>query len=274
MIHGIPDSRWANRLDEMENITADVFGAGDGIVLNLDVEHEILQDLRVRQAILHAISREEHAALAGDRVSTIMYSVAPYHLVDGGLTREEAEEAGVLYPYDPDRARSLLAGAGYPEGFELSLVSSELPIYRQHYEVLAHELGEVGIEVSLEIVQHAAMHQLIREGRNALVFYATFRPNVDFYLTHYFSSESGLVNFSHFTVDDMLLEARAELDPERQVELWKQALIEIQANAAATGLCINDQVYAHADYVDYGYDLQSSMNVYPNINELTSMNLP
>src|SRR5690606_7264328 len=142
-------------------IMVDIFGVGEVLSLHLDTEHELLQDARIREAIVLAISRIGHANLASEPVSKIVYSVAPYDSVPGGLTEEEAAEADVLFPQDIERAKQLMADAGYADGFELDLVSSELPIYRQHYEILAEELRQIGIETSLEIVQHAAMHELI-----------------------------------------------------------------------------------------------------------------
>lgn len=271
VIHGLPDSRWANRYSEDPDINIDIFGVGEVLSLHLDTQHEQLQDVRIREAIVLAISRLEHANLASEPVSKIVYSVAPYDSVPGGLNEEEAAEAGVLFPQDLDRARQLMADAGFPDGFEMSLVSSELPIYRQHYEILAEELRQIGIEVSLEIVQHAAMHELIREGRNPVVFYPVFRPSVDFYLTHFFTTESGVVGFSHYTVDELRDAARAETDPDRQVEIWKEAMIELQANFAVKALLYNNNVYARSSRVDYGHEVKLAIQLYPNFTELTSM---
>jgi peptide/nickel transport system substrate-binding protein len=133
------------------------------------------------------------------------------------------------------------------------------------------ELRQVGITVNLEVVQHAAMHELIRQDRNAIVFYNTFRPTADFYLTHFYSSESGVVNFPNFMVDELRDEARVETDPDRQIEIWKQAMIEIQSNYAATGLLYYNNVYAHSSRVDYGHEVSQCIQLYPNFTELTSM---
>lgn len=271
VVHGLPDSRWAQRLDDLDGISVDIIGVGEVMTLYLDTEHEILQDARVREAIIRSISRENHVAAAGEPVSIPVYSIASHDAVPGGLTREEAEKAGVLFGQDFDRARELLAEAGYPDGFEMSLVSSELPIYRKHYEILAEELRQVGVNVELEVVQHAAMHELIRQDRNAVVFYPVFRPNIDFYLTHFLTSDSGVVNFASYTMDDLRDRARRETDPERQVEIWKQAMIQVQADFAAIGLFYNKNVYARLDGVDYGHELVSSIQLYPNITENTTI---
>ncbi len=190
----------------------------------------------------------------------------------GGLTQEEAAEAGVEYPMDTERAMELLAEAGYPDGFELDLVTSEMEDYRTNYEVLAEELRQIGITVNLEVVQHAAMHDLIREGRNAIVIYVAFRPTADTYLTQFFTTDGGVTNFSKFTVDDLRDQARAELDPDAQAEIWKQAAIEIQSNFAAMGLMYQNLVYARSEAVDYGHELNAVVQLYPGIDETTTIN--
>jgi peptide/nickel transport system substrate-binding protein len=172
---------------------------------------------------------------------------------------------------DPDRARALLAEAGYPDGFELDLVTSEMEDYRVNYEVLAEELRQVGITVNLEVVQHAAMHDLIRQGRNAIVIYVAYRPTADTYLTQFFTTGGGVTNFSHFTVDALRDQARAETDPDAQAQLWKDAAIEIQSNFAAMGLLIKNLVFARRDEVNYGHELVSVVQLYPGIDETTSI---
>ncbi len=272
VIYGLPEAQWVDRMNQMDGIQADVFGVGEVAWINLDVEHEILSDPLVREAIFLAVDRENHIALNGEPVAMPVYSVVPHDLIPGGLTEEEANEAGVNPAPDLDRARELLAEAGYPDGFEMDLVSSEQTGYRQNYEVLAEELRQIGITVNLEVVQHAAMHELIRQGRNPIVIYIAFRPTADTYLTQFFTSDGGVTNFSKFTVDDLRDQARAELDPDAQAEIWKQAAIEIQSNFAAMGLMYQNLVYARSEAVDYGHELNAVVQLYPGIDETTTIN--
>lgn len=268
---GLPEAQWVERMNEVDGVTAEVFGVGEAIWLNLDVEHEILQDPLVREAIILAVDRENHVALMGSPVAEPIYSVVPEMLMPGGLTQEEAAEAGVDFQQDIERAQELLAEAGYADGFELDLVTSEMEDYRMNYEVLAEELRQIGITVNLEVVQHSAMHDLIREGRNAIVIYVAFRPTADTYLTQFFTTDGGVTNFSNFTVDDLRDQARTETDAEAQEQLWKDAAIEIQSNHAAMGLMIKNLVFARRDEVDYGHELNSVVQLYPGINETTSI---
>lgn len=270
-VYGLMEAQWVDRINAMDGFTVDVFGPGEVAFVCFDTQHEILQDVRVREAIVLAIDRDNHLALSGEPVAAPCYSVVPYDLMPGGLSPEEAEAAGVLFEPNLERARELLTDAGYPDGFELSLVTSEMTVYRSNYTVLAEELRQIGITVNLEVVQHPAMHELIRQGRNAIVIYNAFRPTADTYLSHFFISESGPTNFSRYNVDDLRERALREEDPDAQAELWKEANIELQANFAAIGLYYINQVWARADGVDYGHELVSMVQLYPGIYEHTSV---
>lgn len=270
LITGLPEAGWVERMDQSDGLTASVFGVADVIWINLDTGHEILKDPKIREAIFLAISREDHAALFGAPISEPSISVTGDASIPGSLTDEEAATAGVPIAQDVERSKELLAEAGYADGFTLDLVSSEMPEYRQNYEVLAEELRQVGITVNLEVVQHASMHELIREGRNAIVLYIGYRPNASVYLTQFFSTDGGVTNFSGFKVDDILKASLDETDAEKQVDLWKEANLEILTNYAAMGLMVKKQACAMTDSLDLGHELISNIQYYPGIDETTT----
>lgn len=271
VIYGLNEVEWVDRMNDMDGITADVFGVGEAAWLNFNVEDEILQDPLVREAIILAVNRDNHVALAGEPVAEAIHSIVPATLMPGGLDQEQAEEAGVNYTQDIDRARELLAEAGYEDGFEMDLITSEQTAYRQTYEVLQEELRQIGITVSLEVVQHATMHELIREDRNPITVYIAFRPTADTYFTQFFTTDGGVTNFANFNVDELRDQARAETDDDTQAELWRQANIEILENFAAYPLTITNLVYVRRDEVDYGHDLEAVVQLYPGIDETTSI---
>ncbi|MCO5219805.1 MAG: ABC transporter substrate-binding protein [Thermomicrobiales bacterium] len=270
VIYGVSESSWAQRLDDLDGFTADVFGVGEVVWLNFNIEHDILKDVKVREAIFKAISRDNYVALSGAPVGEKVFSVVPAFL-PGGLSEEDAEAAGVNYQQDIEGAKALLAEAGYPDGFELDMIASEQTAYRTTSEVLQEELRQIGITVNLEVVQHATMHELIRQDRNAITIYIAFRPTADIYLTQFFSTDGGVTNFSKFTVNDLRDQARGELDADAQAELWRQANIEILQNYAGYGLMFQNQVFVRRDEVDYGHELTAVVQLYPGINETTSM---
>jgi len=119
------------------------------ITLALNNAVEPLDDPRVRQAITHAIDKNAIVQGAMFGLGTVIgthMSPAENYYVD--LTD--------TYPYDPERARELLAEAGYPDGFT---VRFELPepynIERRTGEVIAQQLAQVGIDVELSVVEWA-----------------------------------------------------------------------------------------------------------------------
>jgi peptide/nickel transport system substrate-binding protein len=276
---GINEAQWVDRINAEGNLTADIFGVAEAVWVNLNVTAEPLDDPLVREAIALAISRDEHAALRGAPVSELIASVVPAQLISGGLTEEEATAAGVLHEQDIERARELMAEAGHADGFSTDLITSEMTDYSANYEVLQAELAEIGITVNLTVVDHATMHEQIRDDVNPIVIYVAYRPNADVYLTNFFHSNSIVVegsspitNFSHYSgVDDLIEQARAETDPAAQEELWKQANIQIQKDLAAIPLYMQNLVYARTPGVDYGHELVSSLALYPQITELTTV---
>lgn len=272
VISGVPEAQWVERINATEGFQADVFGVGEVVFLNLDVQHEILKDPKVREAILLAVDRESLVALSGSPVSEPVYSVVPAEFMAGGLTQETATAAGVVISPDLERARQLLAEAGYADGFTLDLVSSEQDSYLRAYTVLQEQLAQIGITVNIEPVQHQSMHTLIREGVNPITVYVAFRPTADVYLTQFFSTGGGTTNFSKFTVDDLVAQARAETDPAAQAAIWEQANVEILKNFAGYGIMYTNQVYARSDAVDYGHELVSVVQLYPGIDENTTIN--
>lgn len=275
VIAGLPEAQWVERMNEQEGIVADVFGVGEVLFANINIEMEPFDDPLVREAVLLAISRENHIALSGDPVGEAVYSPVPAQLMEGGLTEEEAAEADVLYEQDIERATELMAEAGYSDGLEIDLITSEQDAYRRNYEVLAEELRQIGITVNLEVVQHQAMHDLIREDENAITLYIAYRPNADVYLSQFFTHGTddapNPTNFSKFDVSELVEEASTTTDAEEQAELWKRANIEIQENYAGYGVLLVNQVYARSENVDYGHDLMAVINLYPGIDETTTI---
>lgn len=281
VISGLDDSAWIQSTDAEEGLTVDVFGPGEVATIHFNTSVEPLDNPLVRQAIAYGLERDEFLALFAEEAAENVFSPVPAQFMSGGLTEEEARAAGLDYSFDPDKARELLAEAGYADGFSLEMVSSELDAYKRIYESMQAQLSALGIDLSINIVDHSSMHSLIREDANPIVVYVAFRPNADVYLTRFYLSDSIVVtgskpdtNFSHYTgIDDLILEARFETDAERQVELWKEAQMKILEEMIAHTLHYQGQVYARSSNVDYGHEtLSSVLNLYPQFTELTTIN--
>jgi len=255
----------------------DIIGVGQPVVLYFDPMFTPLGDERVRKAIAYTIDRDELLALFNPLTAKNIFSIVPPEFLPGGLTQEEVEALGLAYTQDLDKARELLNDAGYPNGFTLPVVASKLEVLQKIYDDLKSQLDLVGIELEIEYVAHADWHPAIRQDQSALVVYGAWRPNADVYLTQFFHSNSIVVtgsspdtNFSHYDqIDDLIVDARHELNPNLQVQLWKQAQVTILSDMAALPLHYQNLVYVRRTNVEYGYVPIASLALYPQFNELT-----
>lgn len=279
VINGIPDIAWVDRMAGEASASVDVFGVGEVATVHFNITKEPLDNPDVRKALAYALDRDEFLALFGEPVAENVYSPVPAKFLAGGLTQEEAEAADLAYDVDRERAKQMLADAGYPDGFDLEVITSEMTGYRRIYENMQAQLAEVGVNLAVNVVDHSTMHSMIREDVNPIVVYIAWRPNADVYLTRFFLSDSTVVtgsapdtNFSHYDqIDDLIKAARAETDPDAQIELWKEAQTKILSDMVAYPLHFQQQVYARSNGVDYGHDLISVLALYPGITENTTI---
>ncbi|MEZ4608406.1 MAG: ABC transporter substrate-binding protein [Deinococcales bacterium] len=124
------------------------------ITLAMNNSREPLSNPLVRQAITHAIDKNAIVEGAmrgfGTVIGTHMSPSEPYYI---DLNP---------YPYDPEKAKELLAEAGYPDGFKITF---ELPepynIERRTGEVIAQMLAAVGIEAEVSVVEWGTWIQRI-----------------------------------------------------------------------------------------------------------------
>ncbi len=133
-------------------------GTGVQLVFNPDIEP--LGNLEVRQAINHAIDRQTlvEALMPGSEV-TEQYARE-------GFAGYDPELAGT-YDYDPEKAKSLLAEAGHPDGIDLGDMLISQAIVPGTSDVVAEQLAEVGIRIRPIVVDPQTIGSQWMEGRNA-----------------------------------------------------------------------------------------------------------
>ena len=118
-------------------------------------EFEPFQDPRVRRAFNHAIDSD----LIVQRFIKGKAYTASSWLPPGTLGFDEDLEP---YTYDPEKARRLLAEAGYPDGFEVEIVTTTSSSFgRPVLEVAMTFLARVGIRVVPKVVDSAVFQQLV-----------------------------------------------------------------------------------------------------------------
>ncbi len=270
MIYGKQDQTWFDRTAKLPGVKVIAMEPGELSVLSLNITVKPLDDIRVRQAIAYAIDRKAIVAFKGAGSSREAVSVVP----SGYLG---TDEKAPLFPYDPAKAKALLADAGYPNGVTIKTIHTTLTGMQTLIEAVQAQLKKVGINLDIELVEHATFHAQIRKDLSPIVHYQAARfPVADVYLTQFFDSKSivgsptAVTNFSHCSVaDDDIRAARISTDPVKQKALWKSAQEKIIKDVCGVPIYEQLQLWAWTDKLDLGYELQGSLNLAPPITEKT-----
>jgi len=132
-------------LEDSGEVTVQRYNSSLILVMSINCSRPVLSDLRVRQAITHAIDKQKVLDVAyggGSIVATFMdYSSAYY------------KDFTDLYPYDPQAAKSLLAEAGVGGDVVLEMaLPQNYPPHVKAGEMYQEMLSKVGLNVKLKLV--------------------------------------------------------------------------------------------------------------------------
>ena len=102
-----------------------------------------LADVRVRQALNHAVDRAEFNKASALGLFELAYMLLPkeHWAYDAALVD--------LYPHDPAKARQLLADAGHPDGIELNMLTYSDQSSQQRAEILIEQLKASNVRIKL-----------------------------------------------------------------------------------------------------------------------------
>ncbi|MEJ6020759.1 ABC transporter substrate-binding protein [Ramlibacter sp. PS4R-6] len=117
-------------------------------IVSINNKHKPLDDVRVRRAILAAIDRKAFIEAAADGFGTPIGS----HYVPGA---EGFVDTTSVNPYDPEKAKRLLAEAGVKTPLELTMTLPPPAYARQGGEFIVAQLAKVGITVKVQNVEWA-----------------------------------------------------------------------------------------------------------------------
>ncbi|MCL2368977.1 MAG: ABC transporter substrate-binding protein [Oscillospiraceae bacterium] len=222
---------------DMVDQLSDDFVALEGpmsLVQALYLNHAVepLDKLEVRQALSYAVDiREIMAILAGGRGHPTGSSIHP------AFTRYFNEELVDFYPHDPDRARALLAEAGYPDGFDLEItVPGNYTPHVITAEVLVEQLRAVGVNATIRLVEWTYWVSEVNVGRqfeSTVIGFAARDLTARSALERFVSdNRRNLINFNSPAYDAVFAEALTETDDARRIQLYRE-LQAILAREAA-----------------------------------------
>jgi peptide/nickel transport system substrate-binding protein len=205
-------------LDARDDVVIDSAAAGAYYYLGVNTEVGPLADVRVRQAISYAINRDNVAAAAEFGNAEVTQDPIP---------STSAWDFGYApYGYDPERARALLAEAGYADGFELEIMPTSFiqPTIRAA-QVIQSDLATVGIRASIRTLEWAEWLEEQGDG-NYETYVCSWNGLIDpddfFYAQHKTGEVFNFTGYSNPRVDELLDEARMVPDFEERRALYEE----------------------------------------------------
>jgi peptide/nickel transport system substrate-binding protein len=173
---------------------------------------------KLRQAIAHGIDRK--------RINDIVMA-GKGALYDGptpkGLWWFNANAK--TYPYDPARAKALLAEAGYPNGFEYTLSTPQIGVLQQINQLAQEQLAAVGIKLKLEPVAQSEWYdRLVKRTTNMSPNRWTQRPDPDglLYILFHSTGFANTTGYKSEQVDKLLEEGRNIYDQAARKKIYDQ----------------------------------------------------
>jgi len=180
---------------------------------------------KLRQAFNYALNKQAITRVLGEGVDLVSHGAVP-----PGLEGYNGALSG--YPWNPDKARQMLARAGYPEGRGLggiTLLYNNDPVDRRICEFVQACLAELGVKLRLKSLEWAAFLAAVRAGESELFrgsWVGDFPDAHNFLFTLFHSSNWGDAgNYTRFAdprVDSLLSLAARSVDPHRRAALYRQ----------------------------------------------------
>lgn len=244
-----------SRLTRVDGLRSEYVVSPAVQMLQFRTDHPQARDPRVRQAIYTAIDRRAMLrSLFGDH-GEIRWVLPGFDQEDPALDR---------YEHDPQKARDLLAEAGFDGDapFKIAYATDVDPLWRQMTPVIQKNLQDVGINAVLEPLD-AAKWSAANVDRNpqtpvtlnsgGAMGLSPDRSSV------YYNCRAPLSSFyANCDLDALYVQARGEADPERRAQLYARAAQILNRDVPQAALWQTANFHAYSD------ELGGTFAIFPN----------
>jgi peptide/nickel transport system substrate-binding protein len=229
------------------------------IYLGLKMREKPLDDVRVRKALSLAIDRKTIVAqVLKGFASATGTQVGPF---DFGYKEEPVP------PYDPAQARSLLAAAGYPNGFSIRMqVVSRYINSAAVGQVIAQEFAAIGVKAELETPEWSVYAQEVPAGKQAPIYMlawgSTQTLDADAAIFPIFRSGEPYSTVSIPALDTLLDATRHTIDPTARAALFGKIQDLAAEEVPVLTLYQEDSLYAKRKTVTFTGRADARMPVF------------
>jgi peptide/nickel transport system substrate-binding protein len=213
--------------------------------IGLNVTRKPFSDLKVRQAVAAAIDRD---AVLGPAVSG--YGIPSLELFPAGYWAATGAQSP---PPDIAKAKQLLTEAGYPNGFNTTILSwSQYSFLSNAAVVVQDQLKQIGITADMNLEENAAyLKDYLGNNFDMTVTGVSgyVDPN-DIYLRNFGTDQpSNAVRYSNPKVDDLIAQGVATTDQAKRKEIYAQLQQVLLDDVPWVNLYIAQQFEAMKSYV-------------------------
>jgi peptide/nickel transport system substrate-binding protein len=228
--------------------------------VTIDVRKPPFDNVKVRQALNYAV--DVNAILKslyfghGTRLATV---------VDKGAL---GYDPGVQpYPYDPNRAKALLAEAGYPNGFEVEFDSftGSIADHAKPAEAIAGYLQKVGIRVKMNVFEFSAFGPRRVQNKTAPLFiYSIGNAYLEPSWVIRWLTQGGLgMHYKNPKLDELLTRIEGTDDPRRRAPQYSDVQKLLREEAPFIFLYQADAAFGMSTRVDYTPRPDETQWLYP-----------
>lgn len=217
-------------------------------LVGFNMDFEPFKDKRVRQAINHAID--------SDLIIKRLAKDKAYRAVSWLPSSSPAfDETKQPYAYDPEKAKALLAEAGYPDGFEFELTATQNESWGLTIvEAIIPMLDKVGIKVKAKPVESAVLSEVIPAGDFQAFMWSLQSGPDPLTAMQCFHSETpqsacNYYNFKNVEYDKLFDAAKLAKTEEEKNDLLKQANNLLQEEAPVWFFNYNKAVMAYQPWL-------------------------
>lgn len=213
------------------------------IYLGMNLSVPPFNDVRVRQAVGHAINKQALVQGLLNGIGTLGGSLES-SVIEG--TAKQLQP----HPYDPAKAKKLLAEAGHPNGFstEFMVPTGRYNMDRQVGEAIQGQLAAVGIKATIQSPEFGAYLAALNKGKVPMFLSGKGSPTGDMDFTQaLLNASNGKMNYFQYKnpeVDRLISQQRVAVDPNERQRLLTDLQTKVYQDQPHITLYYEDQVWA------------------------------
>jgi peptide/nickel transport system substrate-binding protein len=230
------------------------------IFVGMNTWNAPLDDPRVRQALNYGVNVEEIIEFLLDGFGFPLASVT-------GPAEFGYNPNLETYPYDPDRARELLAEAGYPDGFDITL-DTPTGRYLQDVEVsqaIAGQLADIGVNVEVRPAEFQEYFDRWLASEIEGLYFLGFGASTldaDGVMGSHFDSERRGLYYNSPESDELIHAAMREFDEEAREAIYHELMEYFHEQAPWIFLYTQQDIYGVASDLDWAPRADERLWVY------------